>query len=294
MRLSHCVLGSLKVTFLQLSHITKIFVQEQIYFKGSNKVQVVRAAICMAINYSIHPSHFSRTVAFTGGFGCSRFRVQLGCIQGGRVQVFTQRIKRLSVHYWAVGMKAIQLVLALFGRCGLRWSRFCWGFWLRFGLLFLLGLNSRISVLAFFFFFFYHLFSISAVISTNSVHAEKRKLWFKWKLSFWQKNLLNKSMHFRTNESRLKCHQWFETKSFTKKQWHKYANSTKRCLRHRLCGSHLLFSSDIPLLQDLSCTACGVNQTMMTKVHADTWQIENLVIPSEHMNASRRCLDTAN
>lgn len=35
MRLSHCVLGSLKVTFLQLSHITKIFVQEQIYFKGS-------------------------------------------------------------------------------------------------------------------------------------------------------------------------------------------------------------------------------------------------------------------
>lgn len=54
MRLSHCVLGSLKVTFLQLSPITKIFVQEQIYFKRSNKVQVVRAAICMAINYSIH------------------------------------------------------------------------------------------------------------------------------------------------------------------------------------------------------------------------------------------------
>lgn len=90
------------------------------------------------------PSSFLRSV-ITGGFRCSRFRVQLSCIQGGRVQLLTQRVQWLSIHYWSVGMKAVHLILDLLRRCGLRWSRLCWGLWLRLGLLFFLGLSMKIS-----------------------------------------------------------------------------------------------------------------------------------------------------
>lgn len=84
--------------------------------------------------------------SFTGGFRCCRFRVQLGRVQGSRVQLFAQRIERLSIHYGSVGVKAIGLVLALLRRHGLRGSRLGGGLWLGLGLLFLLGLDMKISM----------------------------------------------------------------------------------------------------------------------------------------------------
>lgn len=84
--------------------------------------------------------------AFTGGFRCSGFRVQLSCIQGRRVQLFAQRIEWLSIHYRSIGVKTIQLISALLRWCSLGQSRLCWGLWLRLGLLFLLGLDKEISV----------------------------------------------------------------------------------------------------------------------------------------------------
>lgn len=83
----------------------------------------------------------------TGGFGCCRFRVQLGCIQGGRVQLFTQRIQWLAIHDRPVGMKAVHLILAFLRWRGPGRGELCWGLWLRLGLLFLLGLEAEISSL---------------------------------------------------------------------------------------------------------------------------------------------------
>lgn len=86
-----------------------------------------------------------RRAVVTGGFWGCRFRVQLSCIQRGRVQLFAQRVQRLSVHYWSIGMEAVHLLLARHRRRDLRWRRLSRGLWLGLGLLFLLGLDMGLS-----------------------------------------------------------------------------------------------------------------------------------------------------
>lgn len=68
------------------------------------------------------PRHTQTTEAqavVTCRLGRRGFRVQLDRIQGGRVQLFAQRVQRLSIHYRAVGVEAVYLILGLLWRRGL-------------------------------------------------------------------------------------------------------------------------------------------------------------------------------